>query len=369
MPRFVAIIACCLGALCIVSGCDAVGENAGATGTPQPGDGPGTAFCTIATDQLYDGGVGKDGIPALSNPPLVSVRDIDFLDDADRVVGVNLNGRWIGVPHNVLWHHEIVNLGRTGRRVAVTYCPLTGSSLVFDRRTVDGAEFGVSGLLYLNNLVMYDRNQPESQWAQMTRSGSCGPRAGDPLATLPVIEMRWSSWRVLFPNSLVVSEETGHRRDYNRYPYGAYEALDNVETIFPVPSLDVRRPPKERVLGIPNSGTGGLALPFGALDAGGAVRAVHVEVDTALVVFWDRAAEAATAYRPVWNGRSLTFEVRDGEIVDRETESVWRIDGQAIRGELEGATLPAVEEAYVAFWFAWALFQPQTRLWTPRDLS
>ncbi|MFB6230493.1 MAG: DUF3179 domain-containing protein [Salinibacter sp.] len=319
--------------------------------------------CTIPADRLVDGGVGKDGIPALTNPPLVdpSAGTAQYLADTSRVIGLLVGDTSLAVPHNILWHHEIINFNdRLGRTFAVTYCPLTGSSLAFDREGVDGAEFGVSGLLFNNNLVMYDRRNKESLWPQMNRQANCGVATGTTLETIPVVEMRWSRWRSLHPDTKVVSSQTGYARDYrpSAYPYGGYERL-NSDPLFQMP-VDDRRPPKERVLGIPVGDDGGVALPFGALDDGSAVRVVPVTAGgTQMTVFWSRKARGAMAFET-----SSTFSVEDGRIVDDATGSVWTVDGRAIEGPRAGDQLDPVDRAYVAFWFAWAGFQPETRLWT-----
>jgi hypothetical protein len=324
-----------------------------------------TDNCTIPTGRLVDGGVGKDGIPALTNPSLARPGDqgLAYLADTDRVIGVLVGGEPLAVPHNILWHHEVVNIdNRNGRTFAVTYCPLTGSSLVFDREAADGAEFGVSGLLFQNNLVMYDRNEEESLWPQMNRQANCGSAQGTSLLTLPAVEMTWGRWKALHPNSQVVTENTGFDRDYEAdgYPYGDYEEVNNGRLLFDMP-VDDRRPPKERLLGIPDGEEGGVALPFGALDADTPVRVVEVAVGgTQKTVFWSRAARTAMAFET-----ESTFTVENGRIVDAETGSVWSVDGRAVSGAREGDQLRPVREAYVAFWFAWAAFQPETTIWTP----
>jgi hypothetical protein len=184
--------------------------------------------CRIPTDKIVDGGVGKDGIPALTDPPFVgiSAAQTDYLSDSSRVIGLLSGGKALAVPHNILWHHEIVNVNDwEGRTFSVTYCPLTGSSLVFDRSAVGGAEFGISGLLFGNNLVMYDRRSDQSLWPQMNQRAGCGPATGTALEMLPVFEMRWVHWKSLHPNTKVVSSQTGYSRNYtpDGYPYGDYE--------------------------------------------------------------------------------------------------------------------------------------------------
>lgn len=347
-----------IGGLVLV-GCDTTGAGSS--------NGRDTGFnlenCTIPTDKLVDGGVGKDGIPALTNPTLVDAgsNDADYLSDTSRVIGIIPDETPLAVPHNILWHHEIANFDDLGGKdIAVTYCPLTGSTLAFDREAVNGAEFGVSGLLFDNNLVMYDRRDQESLWPQMNRQANCGAATGADLTMIPIVEMRWERWRELHPDTKVVSEQTGFARTYTEagYPYGSYEDLHNDNLLFPT-DIDDRRPPKERVLGIPNGNGGGLALPFGALENSSGVRVVETAVGgTAMVVLWNGDGRGAMAFET-----STSFSVQDGQIVDDETGSVWTAEGRAIEGPRQGDQIEAVEEAFVAFWFAWAAFQPETELW------
>ncbi len=317
------------------------------------------ATCSLPLDQVHDS-LAKDAIPSLTNPALTDAGGVDYLQDDDRVLGIEVGTQAIAVPHNILRWHEIVNFDFADLSLAVTYCPLTGSGLVFDRSDVAGATFGVSGLLIKNNLIMYDRNTDESLWPQMARGAQCGPSDGTMLFTYPVLEMTWAGWRALHPATKVISSETSFGRNYNENPYGNYDEPDNTTLLYSMP-IDTRRLLKERVLGIPVA-EGGLAFPFLALDAGPPVRAVHADDGQPLVVFWDRAFQTAMAYR--LHDTAQTFEVRDGKIFDTETGSRWRIDGRAVAGPLQGQRLQSVRDAYIAFWFAWAAFQPETALWT-----
>jgi len=324
-----------------------------------PGDGE-SLTCSFSTSELFDGGVGKDGIPALSNPPLVLFREDEasYLGEDDRVIGLVVEGEPVAVPLRILWWHEVVNLEVGGRRLAVTHCPLTGSSLAFDREPLGGVELGVSGLLFRNNLIMYDRSSDQSLWPQMLRRAGCGSKVGTELAVYPVLEATWRGWRLLFPGTRLVGSNTGAQRDYQVYPYGEYR--DNSEVLYPMAQIDRRRPPKERVLGIPDGEDGGRAYPFGALAALGRVGVVD---EGAHVVFWSQDAQAAMAYRPLTEGERLTFEVTDGKITDLETGSTWETSGIASAGPLAGRSLEPVAEAYVAFWFAWAAFHDDTTIW------
>lgn len=327
--------------------------------------------CSIPETQLFDGGVGFNGIPALMEPSTSSPGggDLEFLQDTSRVVGVQVGDRTLAVPLNILWWHEVANFDVGDRRIAVTDCPLTGSTLVFDRRAVDDRPLFVSGLLWRNNLIMTTEEGGSSLFMQMAREAKCGPDRGTELGMVPSVEMTWAAWREMHPETEVVNADTDFDRDYTQYPYGDYRDLGNATTLFPAPPHDPRRPPKEKLLGIPD-GEGGMAFPFLELEDAGPTAVAEARVrGEDMVVFWETEARGAAAFRPVvaegpGQGDRLTFEVRDGRIVDVETESVWRLDGLAMEGQLAGARLDQVAEAYPAMWFAWATFQPETEIWT-----
>lgn len=325
--------------------------------------------CSIDTDLVFDGGVGVDGIPALTNPPVAGIFDqqTGFLWESDRVISFELDGQAIAVPHRILWWHEIVNLTLGPYRVAVTYCPLTGSSIVFDRSEVAGDEFGVSGLLFQNNLIMYDRTDGDrSLWPQMLRQAGCGPKQGQPLPLIASSEVTWERWRALNQDGLVVVRpDGGLSTQYDRYPYGDYESLGNTNLFYPQTVTDTRRPVKERVLGILDDANGGKAYPFGELRGDGSPVTVVNDVvgGKPVLVVWDNDGEAAFALNPVVDGQTLTFEFTGADIVDAGTGSRWRVDGVAFEGPMEGTRLEPVEGAYIAFWFAWIAFQPTTELW------
>jgi len=280
-----------------------------------------------------------------------------------------VNGAPFAIPHNILWWHEIANFNQGGLSLAVTYCPLTGTAVAFDRAAVGGAEFGVSGLLFRNNLVMYDRNDEDTLWPQIMGEGVCGLRKRDELERLPVLEMTWGAWRELHPQTTVVSDDTGFSRDYDVYPYGDYEELD--QPPFLPQNYDRSRPPKERRLGREGADGSAIAIAFGELDT--AARTVHdLTLDGELItIVWDRDAFTAIAFnrRPVDEAGTphdpVTLEVVSGDFVDAETGSTWSLDGRAVSGPLAGLRLLLHPEAMIAFWFAWGGFHPTTSVFLP----
>lgn len=200
--------------------------------------------------EIRSGGPPKDGIPALSNPDFVKATVADYLAGKDRVIGVVIGEEARAYPLAILNYHEIVNdtIGKTP--ISVTYCPLCDSAAVYDRRTPLGErEFGVSGLLFNSNVLMYDRGgKPESLWSQVRTSGISGPGADRRLTSVPCELTTWESWRSRHPDTLVLSTKTGYQRDYRRSPYESY--FTNQRLMFPASPANPLFPNKERILGV-----------------------------------------------------------------------------------------------------------------------
>ena len=158
----------------------------------------------VPLDQIVSGGPPPDGIPSIDSPKFVSVEDgKKFLEDSDKILGININGDIRAYPLQILVWHEIANDNVGGIPIAVTYCPLCFTNQVFNR-TVNQTilEFGTSGKLYNSNLVMYDRTS-KSLWSQALGEGIVGKYAGTKLERIPFDIAYWKDWKQLFPNSKV----------------------------------------------------------------------------------------------------------------------------------------------------------------------
>lgn len=317
----------------------------------------------------------QDAIPSVDDPVFVEADDefADYLAPDDRVIGLTVRGQAYAVPHNVLWHHEIVNFDSEIGPIAITYCPLTGSSMAFNRADAENAEFGVSGFLFKNNLVMYDRRTPSSVWVQMQGNSACGPAEGTDLSQWPVVEMRWDAWLALHPGTRVLGQDQNMEiaRDYSavNYPYGNYEDYSYDEFLYParMPELDRRRPVKERVLGVPPDGEDApIAFPYDALTGLEGQRQViaFLHAGEEAVVLWDDEARGGMAFRPRTLEREAVDLAPSAEgFVDQATGSVFSVDGRGLSGPLADDELVPIRNAYVAFWGAWAAFHPDTELW------
>jgi len=187
----------------------------------------------IDEDKILSGGPSKDGIPSINNPLFVDVKDVNYLKDDDIIIGLNHNGIQKAYPTRILVWHEIANDTIDTLNVAVTYCPLCGTAMVFDRE-IEGKlrSFGVSGLLYQSDVLMYDR-ETNSLWSQLAMKSISGKSVGSELKWLPSQHLTWKAWRTKYPNSKVLSLDTGYNRNYNASPYANY--INSEDVMFPVP--------------------------------------------------------------------------------------------------------------------------------------
>lgn len=276
----------------------------------------------VPRNEIRSGGPPKDGIPALTDPPLLRRRDATYLNDAERVAGVSLGEESRAYPLKILNYHEIVNDKLGDIPVAVTYCPLCDSVAVFDRRNKDGVrEFGVSGLLYNSNVLMYDRDgRPESLWSQVAAKGVSGPGARTSLKALPVELTTWRDWQARHPKTTVLSDRTGHARNYHVNPYRGYFAAPGL--MFPARPTSNRLPAKSLVLGVWSDGKA-RAFPLAAFKARD--MSLEQELD-------------GKRFELVYDHQSSSLRVAQA---DEELQWIY------------------------SFWFAWYAFRPQTDVYRP----
>jgi hypothetical protein len=277
---------------------------------------------SIPVSEILAGGPARDGIPALDRPATLPAERADWSSD-ERILGVVVAGQARAYPIAILNWHELVNDTLGGEPILVSFCPLCGTGMVFERR-VDGAvrSFGVSGLLYRSDLLMYDRGS-ESLWSQISAEAVVGPLLGQRLRLLRSRIDEWGSWRRDHPDSTILSRETGHRRDYNRTPYSGYSSSKKL--FFPAP-VDPRYHPKMPTLGLRIPGEGSRAYPASELaESGGSV-----------------------AERFLGRGVRVSYDS----------------DQQSFRVEA-----PTEVEIVEGFWFAWAAFHPKTSVYTAAEVS
>ncbi|MFC7018904.1 DUF3179 domain-containing protein [Halomicroarcula sp. GCM10025743] len=290
--------------------------------------------------EITSGGVPKDGIPAIDDPQFGPAEEA-ALDPGDPVFGAVRDGEAKAYPQSILVWHEIVNDVLGGDPVAVTYCPLTGTAQGFERGPV---EFGTSGDLVNSNLVMYDRGT-DSRWPQVTGTAVEGPLVGQSLREFRVVWTTWEHWRAVYPDTVVLTDETGFSRRYGSDPYGQYNPergyYANDRTIFSPLVSDDRNRPKDVVIGTRTT-EGALSFDKKSLlderVLGGAIG------ETEYVAVADPALETGYVY-----------ETSDGLTVAAAGDG-YRVDGETYAA----AELPLDRTlAFDGMWFAWAGFYPE----------
>ena len=359
-------------------GANGTTDTPAATDTPRVTDGPddvttagGTATgvsrsagdveLPVPRSEL-DRGAPEDAIPAITGPAFGadwSEFAVELAPD-ERVIGVERGGEARAYPLAILNWHEVVNDTFDGP-LLVTYCPLCGSGLTAERR-VDDEEttFGVSGLLWNSDLVMYDR-MTDSLWSQIMATAIRGPKTGSTLSLVPSTLTKWSAWRETHPDTRVLlpppaSGAIGEAkpRDYARDPYTGYDESRRIG--IGGEEFEGRLHPKTEVIGIAHDGVA-RAYPFDAVTSDGVIN--DRVGDLPVVVTVDSGA-ALVAYERRVDGDELTFEPAGTDAI-RAGGSRWRrATGEAIDGPHEGTQLPRANDASPMFFFAWRDFNPDT---------
>lgn len=315
---------------------------------------------SIPAEEVRDGGVGRDGIPSIDNPTYTLASDQEVVFEEELVTGIVVNGKAVAFPHKILDYHEIVNAELEGFHYAVSFCPLTGTSIVYPRE-IDGNtfEFGVSGLLFNSNLIMYDR-KTESFWPQMMFQAVRGERKGDVSEYYQVIETTWENWKMWYPESLVLDPPNGQNRSYDVYAYGGYRTNHDL-VLFPPKNDFTGYPRKERILGVVDNGKM-FYFRFNQFENGFNFKEAILR-DKNVLVFGSTEKNYLFAYRNITEeGKTVSvinaFNDQKGGRLFEDTEgNVWSVAGEVISGPNVGAKLERIQN-YIGYSFAMAAFYP-----------
>lgn len=227
------------------------------------------------------------------------------------------------------------------------------------------SEFGVSGLLYRNNLIAYDRDT-DTQWSQMQLRGVKGGYGTFNIETYQVIETTWGSWKKMYPNAGVLTTDTGFDRPYFGYAYGSTYHTDHESILFPRTHTDDRLQNKVRVHGIIDSKTAdedAIVKVFAIEDFGNGIRLTTTTIgEHQYLVVGSADLNFAAAFILHEDGdfAGLEFEAVENElpVVMKDQEgNKWDVFGFAIEGPKKGMRLPGAR-SYTGYWFAWADFFP-----------
>jgi hypothetical protein len=319
----------------------------------------------------------RDAIPAITDPQFDSVGTAQSYMNADeQVIGLAIHGEVRAYPINILSRHEIANDVVGGEPIAITWCPLCYSALVFSRRANgDELTFGVSGKLYQNNLIMYD-HQTDSLWSQLLGQAVAGPLSGTHLRLIVASQSTWEDWRAEHPDTLVLSKPktlkvflgTADVKDpmynYSVDRYRSYYASRDRGIVNRNIPEDTEASVKERVLGL-RIGDEAKAYFFRDLAQVGVVN--DTLAGQPILITFDLKSENGAGFDRRLNGQVLTFSATKSggnlALQDQQTDSRWNgLTGRAVSGPLAGQQLRRLPTTY-AFWFAWKAHFPETQIY------
>ncbi len=330
---------------------------------------------TVSLDEISNL-LARDRIKPVDEPQFVAAVDApDYMRPREPVIAVKIDGDARAYPLAILMWQEIANDVVGGVPVTITFCPLCNTAIAFER-TLEGHEltFGTSGNLRNSDLVMWDR-QTESWWQQITGEAIVGQLAGKVLEQIPSPIIAWETFLDEYPQGkLMLREVDGSGREirpYDNPPYEGYDSVDTNPFAFNGP-IDGRLPATIRVLTVKNDDAS-VAYPFSFLkdapvlnDTIGSKEVVAFFDDGTLSAFLDsrfrdQTSGSTTVFEREVDGQTLTFNLGADGITDQETGSMWSVTGKATSGLMEGTELtPVIHQNH--FWFAWAVFEPDTEV-------
>ncbi|MDA7963127.1 DUF3179 domain-containing protein [Ruegeria sp.] len=300
----------------------------------------------IRLEEITWGGVVKDGIPSLDHPTLISARSANYLKDDDLVFGVAINGDVRAYPLRIMGWHEMFNEVIGGVPVALAYCTLCGSGILFETQAAGRRKpfvFGSSGFLYRSNKLMFDR-ETHSLWNQYTGKPVVGPLVGSgiELKQRPVVITDWKSWKTSHPGSKVLSLRTGHRRNYGSgVVYQDYFASS--ELMFPALVDQSAHRQKDYVFAVRQFGAA-RAWPLQAFKGKPVIN--DAIGNRPLILMGDPSKRAVRAYER----GPHQFTAAAGGLQD-QTGQLWTVTEEALIAP-DGTRLPRVA-GHISYWFAW----------------
>ena len=387
------------------------------------------SISNIPIDEVLSGGPPPQGIPGLGfsgdwkgaakasrQEPIFVPQNVakQWIGEDEPIAVLSIGDETKAYPIQILTWHEIINDTIGGRPVTVSFCPLCNSTIAFDRRiplsqaaldnllalnpdvelsdpskeflaeykdlgedadsVVKLAEvtFGVSGMLYNSNLLMFD-TVSSTLWSQILAQGNVGTLTNTQLLRIPTQILSFSELQESFPKALVLSRDTGHSRRYGSNPYVGYDLVDSRPFLFDK-LVDDRMLAKTRIVSVEIADEA-VAYKYETLAENNLVN--DLIADKPIVVFWQAGLNSALdasqiknskdvgevgVFSRELNGKVLEFEYKNDVFKDKQTGSTWNILGQAIDGELKGSNLdPIIHDN--TLWFAWAAFKPETRVY------
>ncbi len=301
----------------------------------------------------------KDCFPSVDQPKFLSVEEGSRVwSDDDEVIGLVYGGVAKAYPLKIVDYHHIVNDRFGDEPIAVTRCALCDTSIAY-KRIIGGeeTELGVLGTLLDSCLVLDDRDTNTS-WSHVGGDAIEGELVGERLVPIEMEHMTWGQWKVMHPDTLVLSKNTGFFKAYEVNVIEISGYTTNEEIHFPIRVNDTRLHPKTVVFGVKIDDKF-KASPKDEVSKTGVVNDNLGGKD--LLVLYDLKTGLVRVFSRKIDGRVLIFEQTDGGVFDRETGSRWNFEGEAVSGVYRGKRLEKLD-ALESYWFAWAAYYPETDL-------
>ena len=278
----------------------------------------------LPLEEMFIGGPTRENLAAVNAPDFTPAGEDQFLSGKDLVIGIAWNGMVRAYPARILNHHEIVNDRFGSTPVTVTYSPLSGSAAAFVAE-IDGRphSFEVADLVYNNNTLFFD-NKTRSLWSQLLGQAVAGRASGQMLEQVPIAYTTWDNWKALYPNTLVMTRNTGFEVDYAVDSYAEYETSRGLR--YPINKVNKLMPLKERVVGV---------------EVNGAYRAYPMFV---------LQLENKPLIADTFNGQELLIRY------DKESKT-------ALVTNVKGEIIPTV----TSYWYSWYAFHPDTDVYKLND--
>lgn len=307
------------------------------------------------------GGVPPGGIPPLNSPSTLTANEADFLQLNDIIFGAVINREARAYPVRMMDWHELANDELGGEFVALSYCPLCGSAVLFNRKVGETIyTFNTSGLLYESNKLMFDE-QTMSLWPNVVGQPLAGALSDSKITMerFPLTTTTWEHWVAMHPNTDVLDPS-----GYDLLNYETHEAYDlyrvSRDTLAPVSVSDDRLAAKDWVFGLMLDDQA-TAYSVRELET---QRVWNDQVGSqTLVILADPLPGSQFGFYPAtvraFERRDLVFSRNDEGIFDQHG-TLWTLTETALVSALGERLLRIYGET--TYWFAWSAFRSETGL-------
>ncbi len=325
----------------------------------------------------------RGGFPAIDYPKFIGKESgMTAFFKHEPVIAVVVNNEAKAYPLNMLTMHEMTNDSLGGLAILPTYCPLCNSSIVYNRTLKHNdktynLDFEVSGMLRHSDMIMADK-QTETWWQQLSGKGIVGELYEAELEIIPSMVISVEEFFTRYPKGKILSPNTGtsSEDDYGTNPYVGYDNPENTpyKSFYKSDDINDRLPPMERIISVGENELYKI-YPFSKLMEEGVIndnfnnnrfvlfyKSETVSILDQAEIAASKNIGSATVFYAELGGNFLNFEIKDNQIIDKNTKSTWDITGLCIKGKLKGKTLrPMIHGNHFAF--AWLSFHPDSMIY------